>query len=132
MKTFENNRIEFKEILNEDFEKEVVAFLNYSDGGIIYVGVDKNGKAIGIKDIDSIELKIKDRIKNNISPSTLGLFDIMVEKVNNKNVIKILISSGPEKPYYLRKKGMTSEGSYLRVGSAKEPMTSKMIQQFHE
>ena len=41
--------------------------------------------------------------------------------------IQVVISSGTEKPYYLRKKGRTPEGCYLRVGSSKERMTFEMI-----
>lgn len=129
MKNIETNRIENKEYLNEDFEQEVIAFLNYQDGGIIYVGINKKGQIVGIQDIDLIQLQIKDRIKNNIQPSTLGLFDVIVEIIENKAVIKIIISSGKEKPYYLRKKGRTPEGCYIRVGSSKERMTEKMIEE---
>lgn len=52
MKNIETNRIENKEQLNEDFEQEVIAFLNYKEGGIIYVGINKNGQVAGIQDID--------------------------------------------------------------------------------
>ena len=97
----ESNRIEFKVELNDKLEKEVVAFLNNKEGGILYVGVDDNGKPVRISDIDSTQLKIADRIKNNILPSTLGLFDIVTEEIDNISVIKILISSGLEKPYYI-------------------------------
>ena len=88
----ESNRIEFKVELNDKLEKEVVAFLNNKEGGILYVGVDDNGKPVRISDIDSTQLKIADRIKNNILPSTLGLFDIVTEEIDNISVIKILIS----------------------------------------
>ncbi len=67
----ESNRIEFKVELNDKLEKEVVAFLNNKEGGILYIGVDDNGKPVGVSDIDSAQLKIADRIKNNILPSTL-------------------------------------------------------------
>ena len=45
----ETNRIEFKRCLTKelDIEKEVVAFLNYREGGIIYIGIDDNGKIHG-------------------------------------------------------------------------------------
>ena len=125
----ETNRIENKEQLNEEFEQEVIAFLNYKEGGIIYIGINKNGQAFGIKDIDLTQLQIKDRIKNNIQPSTLGLFDVTVETIDNKVVIKVTISSGTEKPYYLRKRGRTPEGCYIRVGSSKERMTERMIEE---
>ena len=127
MKNTETNRVENKEQLNEDFEQEVIAFLNYKEGGIIYVGVRKDGQVVGLKDVDLTQLQVKDRIKNNIQPSTLGLFDVVVETIDNKEVIKVVISSGTEKPYYLRKKGRTPEGCYIRVGSSKERMTERMI-----
>src|SRR5699024_8756377 len=129
MKNTVTNRVENKEQLNEDFEQEVIAFLNYKEGGIIYVGIRKDGQVVGVEDIDRIQLQIKDRIKNNIQPSTLGLFDVIVEKIEEKNVIRVVISSGTEKPYYLRKKGRTPEGCYLRVGSSKERMTERMIEE---
>ncbi len=50
-----------------------------------------------------------------------------METIDNKEVIKIVISSGTEKPYYLRKNGRTPEGCYIRVGSSKERMTERMI-----
>lgn len=41
----ETNRIEYKRELTKDLdlEKEVIAFLNYQEGGIIFIGIDKNG-----------------------------------------------------------------------------------------
>ncbi len=129
MQNTETNRIENKEQLNEDFEQEVIAFLNYKEGGIIYVGINKNGQVVGVEDVDLTQLQIKDRIKNNIQPSTLGLFDVVVKTIDNKEVIKVVISSGTEKPYYLRKKGRTPEGCYIRIGSSKERMTERMIEE---
>lgn len=129
MANTETNRFENKEQLNDDFEQEVIAFLNYKEGGIIYVGINKNGQVVGVENIDLTQLQIKDRIKNNIQPSTLGLFDVTVETIDNKEVIKVIISSGTEKPYYLRKKGRTPEGCYIRIGSSKERMTERMIEE---
>lgn len=131
MANIETNRIENKEKLNEDFEQEVIAFLNYREGGIIYVGIRKDGQVVGVKDIDLTQLQIKDRIKNNIQPSTLGLFDVIVEDIDDKQIIKVVISSGTEKPYYLRKKGRTPEGCYIRIGSGKEQMTFDMIDEMY-
>lgn len=131
MSNTETNRIENKEQLNDDFEQEVIVFLNYKEGGIIYVGINKNGQVVGVENIDLTQLQIKDRIKNNIQPSTLGLFDVTVETIDNKEVIKVIISSGTEKPYYLRKKGRTPEGCYIRIGSSKEQMTFDMIDEMY-
>lgn len=52
-----------------------------------------------------------------------------MKTIDNKEVIKVVISSGTEKPYYLRKKGRTPEGCYIRIGSSKERMTERMIEE---
>ena len=125
----ESNRVELKRELTDSLEKEVVAFLNYRDGGIIYIGVeDASNNIVGVTDSDGIQLKIKDRIKNNISPSTMGLFDVSTEEHSAKIVVKITVARGSEKPYYLNKMGMTPKGCFLRVGTASEPMSIKMIE----
>ena len=36
----ESNRIELKADLNDKLEKEIVAFLNNREGGILYIGVE--------------------------------------------------------------------------------------------
>lgn len=125
----ETNRIEFKQELNPnvDIEKEVVAFLNYHEGGYIFIGVDNEGKIRGVSDPDGDMLKLKDRIKNNVMPSCMGLFDVLAEKRENKEIIKITIASGPEKPYFKKKYGMSEKGCFIRIGTAAEPMPQKMI-----
>ncbi|VGO22143.1 hypothetical protein SCARR_04224 [Pontiella sulfatireligans] len=117
----ESNRIEYKRQLTDSLEKEVVAFLNYQDGGVIHLGIDADGEVVGIADCDAVQLAVKDRLKNNIQPSIMGLFDLVLEKHDGKNVVRITIAGGQEKPYYLRKYGMTEKGCFLRVGSASEP-----------
>lgn len=123
----ESEEIELKEKLNEKLEKEVVAFLNSDHGGNLYVGVADDGKIVGLQNIDQVELEIKDRIKNNISPNPIGLFDIITRKEGGKEFIQIIISSGNMKPYYLRQKGMRPEGTYFRIGTSAEKMSEAMI-----
>lgn len=127
----EDLRNEFKEILNDKLEKEVVSFLTAS-GGNIYIGIKDNGEVVGIDgDIDKLQLVIKDRIKNNIEPSTLGLYDIEVKNYNDKKYLHITVASGNEKPYYIRKKGMTPEGCFIRVGNSCEQLTFKQIEDLY-
>lgn len=124
---FEDNHRENKTALNDKLEKEVVAFLNSSEGGILYIGVDDEGKPVGVIDVDDVQLRAADRIKNNILPTTLGLFDIAVEVLNGANVVKIIVSSGTEKPYYDKRYGMSEKGCFVRVGSSSRPMSQRMI-----
>ncbi len=123
----EDSRTELKEILNDKLEKEVIGFLN-SGGGDLYIGIKDNLKVIGIDDdIDKLQLEIKDRIKNKILPTSLGLFDIIVEQYDGKNVLHISIAGGIETPYYLKSKGMTPEGCFIRVGNSIEKMSQDKI-----
>ena len=125
----ETNRIEYKrELTSElDIEKEVVAFLNYKEGGYIYIGIDKDGSTVGVSDVDDCMLRLKDRIKHNISPSAMGLFDIAEEQKDGQSIIKVTVASGIEKPYFKTKYGMTPRGAYMRVGTYAEPMPQEQI-----
>lgn len=126
----ESKHIEYKRELSDSLEKEVVAFLNSSEGGVIYIGIDsKAQKVIGVSDADDIQLKIKDRIKYNIAPSIMGLFDVLLERQENKDIIKINIASGSEKPYHLKRLGMSEKGCFIRVGSSSEPMPARLIEE---
>ena len=127
----ESNRIEFKVTLNDKMEKEIVAFLNNHEGGVLYIGVDDEGNAVETPDIDSVQLKIADRIKNNILPSPLGLFDIVTEEIGNIPVTKIIVSSGLEKPYYIKNKGMSPSGCYMRLGTSTQPMSTTLIDELY-
>jgi len=127
----ENNRVEYKRELTDGLEKEVVAFLNAREGGLLYIGLDDDGTAVGVQYCDQLQLAIKDRLKNNIQPSMMGLFEIIHEQRDGKDVIRITIAGGLEKPYYLKKFGMTEKGCFLRIGSAAEPMPKEMIESFY-
>ena len=78
-----------------------------------------------------MQLKIAERIKNNILPSTMGLFDIVTEVIEEVSVIKILVSSGLEKPYYIKSQGMSPSGCFTRVGTSTQPMTTAMIDELY-
>ena len=106
----EDVRNEFKVKLTDKFEEEVISFLNANGGNI-----------------DLLQRTIKDRIKDNIMPSTLGLYDVIVLEKDNKKYIKIIIARGNERPYYLKGMGMTPDSCFIRVGSSIQSMTNEMI-----
>lgn len=123
----ESNIVELKASLNDKLEREIIAFLNYREGGDLYIGVNDDGTPAELVDIDGLQLTIADRIKNNIQPATLGLFDIICENYQRKKIIHIVVSSGPEKPYYLRRQGMSENGCFIRIGTSSQPMSRAMI-----
>jgi len=127
----ESNLVEFKAALNDKLEKEIVAFLNYREGGDLYIGIADDGTIVGVDNADEMQLAIADRIKNNIMPATLGLFDIVVENQQGKNVVHVIISSGSEKPCYIKQAGMSPKGCFLRVGSSAQPMEPNVIDEMY-
>ncbi len=126
MKYIETENIELKGTIVDDLEKEVVAFLN-SHSGSIYIGVDKFGNIIGVDDYDNLALKIIDKLKSNITPSIIGLFEVNILTYENKHYIEIEVASGIEKPYYVKKYGMSPRGCYVRIGTQSSPLEQKRI-----
>ena len=123
----EDKRTEFKIKLTDNIEKEVIAFLN-TDGGNIFIGVDDKGNIKGLTgNLDLLQRTIKDRIKYNIMPSALGLFDVILNEKNGKKYIQIIIAKGNERPYYLRGMGMTPDSCFVRIGSSVESMNQEDI-----
>jgi predicted HTH transcriptional regulator len=57
----------------------------------------------------------------------MGLFDVVAENKEGKELIKIIVAGGTEKPYFKKKFGMTEKGCFIRTGTAAEPMPQAMI-----
>jgi predicted HTH transcriptional regulator len=50
------------------------------------------------------------------------------EEQDGKNILHIIVSSGTEKPYYLKSKGMSPAGCFIRVGNGVKQMDIGMIE----
>ena len=98
----ETETVELKRAVSKDFVKEVVAFLNTRDG-TIYIGVDDNGKVVGISNVDKVMRVIRDIIRDQILPSTEGLCEISSTIEENKIIVLVKIKKGP-KLYYIKKR----------------------------
>ena len=59
----------------------------------------------------------------------MGLFDVVHENHDGKDVVKVVLAGGYEKPYYIKRQGMSEKGCFIRVGSATEPMSVRMIEE---
>lgn len=125
MKYEESDKVELKREMVKDLDKEIIAFLN-GHGGTIYIGVDDNGKVIGIPQNlkDEYDEKISALITNNIKPNCRGRVSFFY---NDENVLTINIKEGISKPYYLTEKGPKPSGTYIRVGRCKRPAADDEI-----
>lgn len=111
---FENETTEFKREYTDNIKKEVIAFAN-TRGGIIYVGINDKGETYPIKNVDETWQKLTNTIRDSICPDITFFIKYKIEK--NK-IIKITVSEGSKKPYFLKDKGLTPAGVYVRQGSS--------------
>ena len=104
----EDKNTEFKREYVEDIKKTLIAFAN-TDGGNVFIGIDDEGNAVEIKDVDGVMLQISNVIRDAIKPDLTMFCDITVETIQNKNVVKIAVNRGTARPYYLAAKGIRPE-----------------------
>ena len=109
----ESERVEFKSELNEQIYKEVIAFAN-TDGGTIFLGVDDEGKAIGLPDLDDTYTRLTNGIRDAIHPDVTLFVHYSLQE---NDVIRIEVGEGSSKPYYLKSKGLKPSGVYVRQGA---------------
>jgi ATP-dependent DNA helicase RecG len=110
----ENQHIEFKqeEVSSQSLAEEVVAFAN-GEGGEIWLGVDDDGKEIGIS--RSYEEDIMNICRTAVIPPIQPEYEeITVEGEKHNKIACIKINKGIDRPYY------TSRNKYyIRVGTTK-------------
>ena len=120
---FESENIEFKLQMVDDIYKEVIAFAN-TDGGVLYVGIDDNGNAVGLDDVDETYMRIANGIRDAIQPDVTMFIKYVLQ--DNK-VIRIEVGEGSYKPYYLKSKGMKPTGIYVRQGTSSVQASPEQI-----
>ena len=122
---FETENIEFKSGFTEEIYKEVIAFAN-TDGGVLYIGIDNDGNAVGLNNVDDEYT----RITNGIRDAILSNATMFVKYTIQENkVVRITISEGTNKPYYLRSKGLKPNGVYVRQGTSSVQASNEQIRQ---
>lgn len=120
---FESENIEFKLRATDDLYKEVIAFAN-TDGGTIYIGIDDNGNAVGITDVDETYTRITNGIRDAIQPDVTMFIKYTLQ---DNQVVKISIGEGSYKPYYLKSKGLKPSGVYIRQGTSSVQASPEQI-----
>lgn len=128
MNAVENQNMEFKRNYVPEIRKEVVAFVN-SDGGTILIGIEDDGIVCGLEDSDKVANQLSNALKDAIAPDIMPFVDIEKINMNGKQVVKVVISPGVNRPYYIREKGLKPSGVYVRKGSSSQPVTDEGIRQ---
>lgn len=126
MLLFENQNIEFKQEYVPDIRKEVMGFAN-AEGGTVYVGIRKDGTVFGVGDPDGVMLQIVNSLKDALAPDIMPFVRVNSVEIEGKQVVEINVTTGTNRPYYLREKGLKPSGVYVRKGSSTQPMTEEGI-----
>ena len=107
----ENQDIEFKSVWKDEWLKWVCGMAN-SNGGIIYIGKDNEGKTIGLKNATKLVKEIP-----NIIRDTLGIIpEVKIEEENELSYISIKVEKYPVPISYHGK-------LYIRSGSNNHEVT---------
>ena len=124
----EDSNTEFKEVYVNDVKKEVVALTN-TDGRAIYIGISDDGKVVGLDHLDSVMTQASNALKDGIKPDVMPFVKISSVELEGKNVVKIEVATGTNKPYYLSDKGLRPSGVYVRKGSSSQPVSDEAIRE---
>jgi len=124
----EDGRTEYKSQYSDSIPKSIVAFSN-TDGGVILVGVDDKGNTVGLFDPDSTARRCVQAIRDEVRPDVSSTTSVDVIRLDQKDIVEIVVREGTNKPYYLRDKGMRAEGVYVRRGPSSIQTTES---QFNE
>ena len=121
--TFETENIEFKLQFTDELYKEVIAFAN-TDGGVIYIGIDNNGNAVGIDNVDENYTRITNGIRDAIMPDVTMFVKYTIQE---NRVVCITVGEGSYKPYYLKSKGLKPSGVFVRQGTSSVSASPEQI-----
>jgi ATP-dependent DNA helicase RecG len=122
---YESERIEYKSQMLEDIYKGVVAFAN-TDGGMIHIGIDDQGNLTGIDNIDDTYTRLTNGIRDAIQPDVTMFVRYILQE---NQVIRVEVSEGSYKPYYLKAKGLKPTGVYVRQGASSVQASPDQIRQ---
>ena len=122
----ESSNMEFKREYTESIRKSVVAFAN-TDGGCIYIGVEDDGTAVGVADVDDVQKRVISLCRDGIQPDVMMFLSCDRIMIEGQNVIRLQVQRGTDCPYYLKGKGIRPEGVYVRRGPVSLPASEAQI-----
>jgi ATP-dependent DNA helicase RecG len=120
---YETENMEFKSIATDDLYKEVIAFAN-TGGGTILVGINKSGETTPLFDVDDTYTRVTNGVRDAITPDVTVFVKYTLE---DNRIIRIEVSEGSYKPYYLKSKGLKPSGVYIRQGASSVPASQEQI-----
>lgn len=125
---FYSEKFEYKARFADDLNKDVIAFAN-GNGGTIFLGFLDNRTVVGLMNPDEVMLQVANCLKDTIAPDIMPFVAIKTEEIEGVYVVKVEVSVGTQRPYYIKEKGLNSSGVYIRKGCSSQPMSGDSIQE---
>lgn len=122
----ENKTTEFKREYVEDIKNTIIAFAN-CDGGTLYIGVNDDGTACGVDNVDGTMLRVTNTIRDAVRPDVTMFVECNNDLMDEKPIVRVTVQRGTARPYYLHGKGIRPEGVYVRQGASTVPATDAAI-----
>ena len=114
----ETQLTEYKQTWRDEFLKEICAFAN-AQGGVLYVGIDDNGKVVGLNDVHRLQEDIPNKIVQG-----LGIVcEVKELEEFGKSYLEINVKPSNIPIAY---KGVY----YIRSGATKQELKGAALQQF--
>jgi len=120
----ENETVEFKEKVTDEFVETAVAFSN-TYGGTLLAGVNDHGEIIGIGETKREEEKVRNLLRSHCEPPVEP--DVKEKSIYEKPILVVQIKEGENKPYTFRGKGV-----YVRSGSTDRIATRDELDEIYE
>ena len=119
IKQGESGQLEFKEVVRkEEIAKTLCAFLN-AEGGTVLIGLQDDGKVIGVENSVKHELELKQYLFSVIIPE--APVTISVEKIGTKEILLAKVWNGSKPPYifngeiYFRRRSRTVKATASEI-----------------
>lgn len=128
IKQSESKTLEFKRDLSSlrPIIKTVIAFANTA-GGALIIGVEDDGKVLGVDDPLKMEEKITSAIADNIKPLIMPDIELATVKSKTLLIIKVAHTVGP---FYLKQAGAPT-GILVRLGSTNRQASPQLIDEMY-
>lgn len=125
----ESSILEFKQAIpeNDQIIKTVIGFCN-RNGGKLIIGVEADGTITGVPEeqIQKVMEYVNKSIFEASSPPIIPA--IYSQRIGEKSLLIIEVSSGMNKPYHRKSEGL-DKGTYVRLGRSTVKATADMIEE---
>ncbi|MBI3508707.1 MAG: putative DNA binding domain-containing protein [Chlamydiia bacterium] len=125
----ESSTLEFKREIpeNDQIVKTVIGFCN-RNGGRLILGVDAKKEITGIpeKDLQQLMEYVNKSIFDACSPPILPA--VYSQRIEDKTLLIIEVSSGMNKPYFRKAEGL-QKGTFIRLGRSTIRATADIIEE---